>query len=174
LVMGFLGVFVVNWHSASSGLVWSFNLRGEGFLFLSSLASVVGTFQAKKIARLVHPVIVNGWQLLMGSIVLLVIGYNGMGAERLVFTPLAWVLFVYSAFLSAAAFSIWYILLKYNRAGEVTMYRFMIPVSGALFSALFVPGETMTWTILVALFLVASGIVAVNHRGFKVAHTGEV
>ena len=66
------------------------------------------------------------------------------------------------AALSAAAFSLWYYLLKYNKAGEITLYRFVIPVSGAVLSALVLPGESLSPAALVALALVAFGIAAVN------------
>jgi len=79
-------------------------------------------------------------------------------------TPKAWLLLFYAAFLSAAAFSMWYSVLKYNKAGEISVYRFMIPVSGAFLSALFIPGEKLSLFMLAALVLVAAGIVVVNYR----------
>ena len=77
-------------------------------------------------------------------------------------TPLFWVLFIYSALLSAAAFSIWYMQLKHIKAWEVTSYRLVHPISGAILSALFLPGEQFNPFLLVALLLVALGIGAVN------------
>ena len=94
---------------------------------------------------------------------LIVLGIPALLEGSLRTTPLFWILFIYSAFLSAAAFSIWYTLLKYNKAGEVTIYRFFIPISGAILSTMLLPDEQFTMTILVALILVALGISAVNH-----------
>ncbi len=75
---------------------------------------------------------------------------------------------VFRFFLSAAAFSIWYTLLRHNKAGgEITLYRFVIPISGSLLSALVLPGEDFTLSVLFALILVASGLIAVNYRGRK-------
>jgi len=82
----------------------------------------------------------------------------------MIFTLQAWGLLFYAAFLSAAAFSLWYSLLKYNKAGEISIYKFMIPVSGAVLSALFVPGEKLNILMGAALLLVAVGIVVVNYR----------
>ena len=130
---------------------------------LSGLAGVVGTFQAKKLGRSLNPVLINAYQLLFGSLVLLFVGLPGVVGREVELTGLFWVLFLYSAFLSAAAFSIWYYLLKYNRAGEVTVYRFMIPVSGTLLSALLLPDERLTPAALLSLALVAFGIRAVNY-----------
>ncbi len=163
LITGFAGIVLVNWRSGAAGFTWEMTFRGEGFLILSGLASVVGTFQAKKLARDLNPVVVNAYQLLFGSLLLLISAIPSLPNTHLTPTPLFWGLFIYSAFLSAAAFSIWYTLLRYNKAGEVTLYRFMIPVSGAILSALFLPDESLTPSVLIALVLVAFGIGAVNY-----------
>lgn len=176
LITGFAGIILVNWQGGFEGGFWDLSLRGEGFILLSGIAGVYGTFQAKSLARDLHPVVINAYQLLFGSILLLVAGastgakgsFAGILANG---TPLFWLLLFYSAFLSAAAFSIWYTLLQYNKAGEVTLYRFVIPISGSVLSALLLPGEDFTAAILFALVLVAAGLFVVNYwRKEEVAH----
>jgi drug/metabolite transporter (DMT)-like permease len=114
---------------------------------------------------------VNAYQLTLGSLLLLVLGVPALLQEGLQTTPLFWALFIYSALLSAAAFSIWYTLLKHNKAGEITIYRFMIPISGAVLSALLLPAERFTASILAALLFVAAGIAAVNVHSGKITST---
>lgn len=163
LLTGIAGIVLVNWQSGSNGFSWDFTFRGEGFLLLSGLASVYGTFQAKKLSQKLHPVLMNAYQLLFGSLLLLLTAVPNLKVINFNPTSLFWVLLIYSAFLSAIAFSIWYTLLRYNKAGEVTLYRFIIPVSGAILSAIFLPGEQFTAAILLALLLVAFGLVVVNY-----------
>ena len=163
LATGFAGIILINWSPGTTGFDWHMSLRGEGFLILSGLASAIGTFQAKKLSGSLNPVLINAYQLFFGSLVLLVTGMPGVVQQGLEPTPLFTGLLVYSAFLSAAAFSIWYTLLKYNKAGEVTLYRFVIPIAGAVLSAIFIPGERLTPLTVVALVLVAFGIGSVNY-----------
>jgi drug/metabolite transporter (DMT)-like permease len=162
LIAGLAGIVLVNWQPGTT-IGWVFSLRGEGFLVLAGLTSAIGTFWAKSLSKTLSPVTVNAYQLTFGSLLLLVLGIPTLLAGRLTLTPLFWALFIYSAFLSAAAFSIWYTLLKYNKAGEVTIYRFVIPISGAILSAILLPDERLTISILAALILVAVGISAVNY-----------
>ena len=54
--------------------------------------------------------------------------------------------------------------MKYNKAGEISVYRFIIPVSGAVLSAIFIPSETFTLNIVISVVLVALGIRIVNYR----------
>jgi len=161
LAAGFGGVALANWQSGDA-LSWQFSLRGEGFMICSGLTSAFGTFWAKRLGRSLNPVTVNGYQLTLGSLVLLLLGLPVLFEGGIRPTPLFWGLFIYSAFLSAAAFSIWYTLLKYHKAGEITIYRFAIPISGSLLSALLLPGEQLTLSIWAALALVSVGIFAVN------------
>lgn len=65
----------------------------------------------------------------------------------------------YMAVLSAVAFSVWTILLKYNRVGLVSIFLFLIPIFGAGLSALFLNERILEWKNLVALLLVCGGIV---------------
>lgn len=170
LAAGFAGIALVNWQPGTA-LSWEFSLRGEGFMIFAGLTSAFGTFQAKRLGKSLNPVTVNAYQLTLGSLLLLVLGVPALLREGLQTTPLFWALFIYSALLSAAAFSIWYTLLKHNKAGEITIYRFMIPISGAVLSALLLPAERFTASILAALLFVAAGIAAVNVHSGKITST---
>ncbi|MBN6205747.1 DMT family transporter [Ralstonia pickettii] len=161
LIAGFTGVIVANW---GQGLELNFTFTGEGFMILSGLTSAIATIMAKELAKGIHPFAVTGWQFSLGAVILLLIGVPNLGENALTFTPFGWVLFIYSALLSSVAFALWYSLLKYNAAGEITMYRFIIPVSGSILSAIFIPEESLTLTTITALALVAIGIVIVNSK----------
>jgi drug/metabolite transporter (DMT)-like permease len=62
------------------------------------------------------------------------------------------------ALLSAVAFALWGVLLKYNRVSTVAVYSFLIPVFGACLSALFLGESLLEWKYLLALLLVSLGI----------------
>ncbi|APC49646.1 EamA family transporter [Virgibacillus halodenitrificans] len=162
LVAGFGGVIVANWGSE---LQLSFQLTGEGYMILAALTGAIGTIMAKELAVGIHPFALTGWQLTIGAALLLVIGLPRLDEGAITFTPLGYGLLIYSALLSAAAFALWYSILKFNKAGEISMFKFITPVSGAILSAMFVPGERLNLFIIGALFLVAVGIIAVNYKG---------
>ncbi|GAB3044520.1 DMT family transporter [Virgibacillus ainsalahensis] len=162
LIAGFGGVIVANWGQE---LQLSFQFTGEGYMILAALTSAIGTIMAKELAVGIHPFALTGWQLTIGAGMLLVVGIPRMSEDAITFTPFGWALFIYSALLSAAAFALWYSILKYNKAGEISMFKFITPVSGAILSAMFIPGEKLNLFIVGALTLVAVGIIAVNYKG---------
>lgn len=161
LIAGFAGIIFIN---SGEDFTLEFSWLGEGFMILSGLVSALGTILAKRISQEVHPFVLTAWQMLLGSILLIAAGLPGMAPHTLNFTHKALVLLVYSAFLSASAFSLWYTILKYNKAGEISVYKFMTPVSGSILSALFIPKEHLTVNMFIALALVALGIIVVNRQ----------
>ncbi len=161
IIFGFTGIILTNWSGDFTG---GFTLYGEGFLMLSSLIGAICAIYVKKISTEISPLLITSYQLLFGSLLMLGLGAPRMGNLIHNFTPLATGLLVYSALLSSVAFALWFTLLKYNKAGEISVYRFIIPVSGALLSAIFIPSETFTLNIAISVILVALGIGIVNYR----------
>ena len=164
LLTGFGGIILIN---SGKDLDLAFKLNGEGFLLIAGFSGALGMILAKRLARDIETFLLTGWQMTIGSLFLFIVGIISVNGNMPVFTSLAKGLLVYSAFLSAVAFSLWYAILKYNKAGEITIYRFMVPVSGSVLSALFISGELLNYSAIGALILVSMGIMVVNYTGRK-------
>lgn len=165
IIAGISGIIVANW---GQDFHFQFQLTGEGFMILSALLSAITTIMSKELSNGIHPVVLTGWQLTIGAIILLMIGLPQMSTDAIQFTPFGWGLLIYLAFLSAVAFALWTTLLKYNKAGEMAIYNFLTPVFGAILSALFVPNEHFNIYVLGAMTLVSIGIISINYRSNKI------
>jgi drug/metabolite transporter (DMT)-like permease len=161
LLTGLIGVVVVNW-GASFSLEFKFN--GEGFMIISAICSAIATFLAKAKGKNINIFLMTAWQMCIGSLMMMVWGIPVINNGGLKFTTLSFVLLIYSSILSAIAFSLWYVLLKHHKVGDISLYKFMIPVSGAILSIIFIPGESLTFNIVIALVLVSLGIILINRR----------
>lgn len=160
-ILGLAGVIIVNLGKGSLGTEWSF--LGEGFMILSVILSALGSLMSKEISREIKPVTLCGGQLLSGGILLTAAGYAAGGHSNWHDVGTNGIfLLLYMAFISAAAFSLWTLLLKYNDMGKVTVFNFMIPVFGTILSALFLGDNLWTPYTLSALPLVCVGIFLVN------------
>ncbi|WP_343592417.1 EamA family transporter [Paracidovorax wautersii] len=156
---GFVGVMVVNLGGGLAGALpgVEFTLLGEGFVVIAALVLAVGGIYGKRISQYMDPVAMTGWQLVAGGAVLLAAGY-ALGGSLGRVTPASSALLGYLALLSALAISIWSLLLKHNRVSLITAFNFMIPVFGALLSALFLGESILEWRNAAALALVCWGI----------------
>ena len=161
-LIGFVGVMVVNFSRGS--LDFHFTLLGEGFIVIAAFILSAATIYGKKISQKMDSIVLTGYQLAIGGAVLVLVGY-GTGGVLGGFTPKSSALLLYLALLSSVAFGLWTILLKYNRVGLVTVFNFLVPIFGALLSAIFLGENVLEWKNLAALALVCSGIWLVTREG---------
>jgi len=161
-LVGFAGVMVVNFNPAL--LDFHFTLMGEGFIVIAAFALSAGSIYGKKISQTMDSIVLTGYQLTIGGAVLLVAGY-ATGGVLSGFTPASTALLAYTVLLSSVAFGLWTILLKYNRVGMVSVFNFLIPVFGAVLSAVFLGESIFEWKNLIALVLVCAGIWWVSKEG---------
>ncbi len=158
-VLGFAGVMVVNVNSAS--LDFSFTWLGEGFVVLAAFIVSAASLYGKRISQTVDPTIMTGWQLGIGGVALTIGGWLTGGTLTFHSWESAAIL-SYLALLSSVAFALWSLLLKFNRVGMIAPFNFLIPVSGAVLSAIFLQESILEWRYLIALLLVCVGIWRVN------------
>ena len=102
-------------------------------------------------------------QFFIGGVILAGIGlFMGGGLN---FSSMGCVLnLLYLGFISAGAYTLWGVLLKYNLVSRVSILGFVNPVMGVLLSALFLGEgrEAFSLTGILALLLVSAGVVIVN------------
>ncbi len=159
LALGFGGVLAA---TLQGGAGFRFNWLGDGLIMASSFLGAYSLILAKDSSRHLDPVIVSGYQLTLGATVLILAGGGLMGFDSIRFTPVTGALLLYLAFLSAAAFAIWYTLLKYYPVSKVSINKFQIPIWGVLLSALLLPEESLRPVLLLALAAVIAGIFIVH------------
>lgn len=161
-ILGFIGIIMIN-QSGLSTLALQFNFMGDGMMLLASLAFAIGSLISKKVCQTADAMIVTGYQLGIGGLLLILIGLLTGGRLTQV-TPAGILLLGYMALLSALAFSIWTALGKYNKMSKIAIYNFLTPVFGALLSALFLGEALFNVHNMLALLLVSVGIGIVNLR----------
>ncbi len=154
-LIGFAGVMVVNF--SPDLLDFNFTLLGEGFVVIAAFILSAATIYGKKLSQTMDSVVLTGYQLSIGGLALVLAGY-GTGGTLTGFTLQSTALMAYMVLLSSASFALWTVLLKYNRVGLVTVFNFLIPVFGAVLSAVFLGESILEWKNVLALFLVCGGI----------------
>lgn len=160
-VIGFAGVVIINLNVG--GIDMTFTLMGEGFMFFSAFAYALSSVIIKKYSQDENPVMISGYQFLIGGLIMIIAGFLAGGRIATV-TGSGLLLLLYLAFVSAGAYSLWAILLKYNPVSKVAIYGFATPVCGATLSAIILKeGGIFSVKSVVALILVCIGIFIVNY-----------
>ena len=162
-IVGFAGVILIN--LAGGSLDFHMQMNGEGFILIAALSYALSSVLIKKFSAAEDPVMLSGWQFILGGLVLAAAGFL-MGGRISGFTPGSVLLLLYMAMISAVAYSLWGLLLKYNLVSRIAVFGFMNPVFGVLLSALLLGEDNQAFSLygLGALLLVSLGIYLVNRK----------
>lgn len=166
-LVGFLGVVVVN-VGAAGGFSFDFSLLGEGFVIIAAFVLAAASIYGKRLSATIDPMVMTGWQLFVGGVILTVVGMTG-GGRLSGLDPQSGALLLYMALLSSVAFAVWSLLLKHNPVGLIAAFNFLVPVFGVVPSAIFLGESMFSWSSLAALVLVCVGIWLVTRPADRAA-----
>ena len=163
-VLGFAGIIVVN----LSGLTLTMNFLGDGFVILSTVSYAFSSVLMKRFSKHEDPVVISGYQFIVGGAFMIILGLS-LGGEISLSSGGGTALLIYLAFLSAIAYALWGLLLKFNPVSRVSIFSFTTPIFGTILSILLLPGTSGTSPINIAitLVLVSAGIFLLNYSGKK-------
>ena len=160
-LIGFAGIVIVN----LDGLDFNMNFTGDGFVIFSAIAYAISSVLIKRFSKYEDPVVISGYQFVMGGIVMIIMGMI-LGGRVEVQSPQAAAVLAYLSALSAVAYSLWGVLLKHNPVSKVSIYSFMIPVFGVLLSNLLLAEKSNVPIInlIITMVLVSTGIIMLNYK----------
>lgn len=163
-ILGFAGVVVIN--LTKDGLDMHMKFTGEGFILLCTIAYALSSVFIKKYSEDENPVVLSGYQFFVGGVIMMILGAV-WGGKLTVITGKGIGMLIYLALVSAVAYSIWGILLKYNPVSKVAIFGFVNPISGVILSSIFLDekGQSFGLKGILALILVCIGIFIVNYQG---------
>lgn len=153
-IIGFAGIIVMNLN----GLSLNINPLGDGLVVLGILSYAFGVIASKLFSKDEDPVVLSGYQMTLGGLVMLLIGAAFHG--KIDFSGMLPIMVGLSA-IYAVSYTIWMVLLKHNPASSITIYSFSTPVFGVIFSALILQeaGGVASLSLVIALTLVCVGII---------------
>ena len=160
-VVGFAGVIIVSMNGKTIDM--NLSLMGDGSLFLCAISYAVSSCLMKNYSKNHNPVMLSGYQFILGGVVMVILGLI-MGGRITHVSVSAVLMLFYLACISAVAYSLWGILLKHNPVSKVAIFGFTNPVFGVLLSAWWLGEGSSELGInaLIALVLVSMGILIVN------------
>ena len=158
--VGFAGIIAVNLN----GLDFSMNFTGDAFVLFSAMSLAFSSVLIKIFSKSEDPVVISGYQFMLGGTVMIVVGLLA-GGKIDYFNLTGAAILVYLSFLSAIAYALWGMLLKFNPVSKVTIFSFMTPVFGVLLTKLMLPEESTVKLVnlLISLVLVCLGVFMLNY-----------
>lgn len=120
-----------------------------------------------------NPLVLSSSTLFMGGVVLYVISLFSEKAPPGKMPSEYWFLLLWLSIMGASAFSLWFKLLQRPgvKVSELNLWKFIIPVVGAVVSWVVVPGEKPEWVTITGMIIIIGSLV-LFYRKEKVVNPG--
>ena len=165
-MLGFAGIILIN--LSDHGFDLDFHLMGEGMIVLSSLCYGMSSALIRVYGKNENSVMLSGYQFAVGGLIMILIGWM-LGGRLEVWNKQGILVLLYLAFVSAVAYTLWAMLLRYNDVSKVAIYGCFNPIFGALLSATILQETGQTFGVKegIALGLVSVGLMIVQGKKGK-------
>lgn len=154
LVFGLTGVVVASYPLLQSSYASVTGL----FILLSAMISVsAATVYYARIKWQLENIVINGWQVLIGGILLLPLTMLNGGLASTHFNKQFWVSVLWLVVpVSIAALQLWFYLVKQD-ALSASLWLFLCPIFGFVYAAILL-NEPITWYTYTGTLLVIAGL----------------
>ena len=169
ILLGILGVAVITLGRNSLPSGAQIAMTGVVLLLLNNLASGITNVVVARKRQTISPIILTSSSLFIGGLSLFVISIPIEGLHYMVFPFEYYVALGWLSFLSAAAITIWFTLLRRPtvKVSELNIWKFLIPVSGAILSWLILPDELPDVVSVSGMIMIASSLLILNLQSLR-------
>jgi len=159
-----------------------FGLPGEVagiiMIFIANISTATSNVLVSKNGKNMNPLVLSSFSLFTGGVIMFLLSF---GVEEVPSKPdfpvVYWLVLVWLAFMSAFTFSKWYVLLKRPevRVSELNLWKFIIPVFGAILSWMIVPGENADWVTVAGMVVISLSLIwFFGYKGRRERRVNEV
>lgn len=164
ILLGITGVAVITLGRQSFPSGAQIALTGVVLLLLNNLASGITNVVIALKKQTISPMVLTSASLFIGGLFLFLISIPIEGLPNQAFPPKYFVALAWLSFLSAAAISIWNTLLRRPgiKVSELNVWKFLIPVSGAILSWIILPNESPDIVSVSGMIVIGISLVILN------------
>jgi len=143
-----------------------FGLPGEVagiiMIFIANISTATSNVLVSKNGKNMNPLVLSSFSLFTGGVIMFLLSF---GVEEVPSKPdfpvIYWLVLIWLAFMSAFTFSKWYVLLARPevKVSELNLWKFIIPVFGAILSWIIVPGENADWVTVTGMVIISLSLI---------------
>ena len=168
IFLGLAGIVIIMVNSKPLTPVGQKEIFGIILLLINSTLTSFANIKVAQMKDGISGVFLTTNQMLWGGLILLGMGRVFEGNINFHQPMTFYISLVWLALVSAVAFSIWFFLIQVDgvKVSELNMFKFFIPVSGAIISWTLLPNESPNLVSLIGMGCVFGALI-VNHKFSK-------
>jgi drug/metabolite transporter (DMT)-like permease len=169
ILIGVAGIAIITLGRTNVEMRGELEFLGIGLLLTNNLVAGYANVLVAKSPKEISPLTLSSSTLMIGGILLTLVSIPVEGIHLGPFPPKYYGALAWLSFLSAAAISIWYVLLKRPgvKVSVLNMWKFLIPVSGAILSWIILDNENPDVPSIVGMVVIAVSLVSLNYSNRK-------
>jgi drug/metabolite transporter (DMT)-like permease len=171
ILIGVAGIAVITLGRSKIEMKGQLELLGIALLMINNVVSGYSNVLIAKKSAGISPIVLSSTSLMIGGFLLSVVSVPVEGINLGPFPTKYWLALAWLSFLSAAAITIWYSLLKRPgvKVSILNVWKFLIPVSGAALSWLIIADEKPDVPSLIGMAIIATSLLTLNYANRRAA-----
>ena len=165
ILIGVIGIAIITLGRTKVEMNNQLEYLGIGLLLVNNIISGYSNVIIVKKSKGISPVVLSSTSLMIGGLLLFLVSVPFEGVNLGPFPPTYYYALVWLSFLSAAAITIWYSLLKRPniKVSMLNFWKFLIPVLGAILSWIILTDESPDFISILGMGIIAISLLALNY-----------
>jgi drug/metabolite transporter (DMT)-like permease len=167
IIFGLAGVILISAGRQAFKLGTAAELLGVVMILGANIATATSNVMVSLRSRGINPFVLSSTSLFTGGVIIYLLSIPIEGTTRGPMPAEYWLDLLWLSFMSAYAFSLWFKLLQrpHVKVSELNLWKFIIPVVGAILSWLLVPGEKPEWLTITGMVIIVASLIGFYKNG---------
>lgn len=161
IIFGISGVILISAGRQAFNFGTAIELLGVLMILIGNIATATGNVLVSLKSKGINPLVLSSSSMFIGGVILYLVSIPLEGCPKGPFPHEYWLSLLWLSFMAATAFSVWFKLLQRPgvRVSELNLWKFIIPVVGAILSWLLIPDEHPEWLTISGMIIITVSLI---------------
>ncbi|MDP3002512.1 MAG: DMT family transporter [Bacteroidales bacterium] len=172
IIFGISGVIFISAGRQAFKFGTAIELLGVLMILVANIATATSNVVVSLRSKGINPFVLSSSSLFIGGVILYLVSIPIEGRPQGSLPLEYWLILLWLSFMAAFAFSLWFKLLQRPgvKVSELNLWKFIIPVVGAILSWLLVPDEKPEWLTVSGMVIITASLI-MFYRNTKETHS---
>jgi len=173
IIFGISGVILISAGRQAFKFGTAIELLGVLMILVANVATATSNVIVSLRSRGINPFVLSSSSVFIGGVILYLVSIPIEGRPQGPLPLKYWLILLWLSFMGAFAFSLWFKLLQRPgvKVSELNLWKFIIPVVGAILSWLLVPDENPEWLTVSGMVIITASLI-MFFRSTREFHSG--
>jgi drug/metabolite transporter (DMT)-like permease len=169
IITGISGVIFISAGRQALKLGAAIELLGVFLILGANIATATSNVLVSLKSKGLNPLVLSSTTLFLGGAIMYLMSIPIEGSTREPKPPVYWASLLWLCFVGAFAFSLWFKLLQrpHVKVSELNLWKFIIPVAGAILSWIIVPGEKPELLTIAGMIIITGSLIIFYTNGWR-------